>query len=176
MIGFGNQDYSYKSASSTSHFRGNSYYANIELLRPFRFTVCRLTPLVAMDFQSADMNAFTIRDPDINADLRISPGNLSSTAIRIGLLGEIWRLRTRVQYMNQVGGNDYVSSRTSILGDELATAARIRGTQWGRDWLNVGVGGELLATRNLRVFADYNLDIGRHTTSHLGSLNTVLKW
>jgi len=176
MIGFGGQDYSYKGISSKSHFRGNSFFANIELLRPVSFSGYRLTPLVAVDFQTAEMDNLTIHDPMMDVNLRIAPGNLSSTAVRVGLLGELWRLRTRVQYMRQVSGNDFVASRTTVLGDELAAAARIRGTQWGKDWLNVGLGGELLTTRHWHIFADYNFDMGRRTTSHLGSLNTVLRW
>jgi hypothetical protein len=52
----------------------------------------------------------------------------------------------------------------------------IRSTRWGKDWLNAGVGYEFLATRHWRIFADYNFDLGRRTTSHLGSINTALKW
>jgi uncharacterized protein with beta-barrel porin domain len=176
MVGFGNQDFSYKGIASNAHFRGNSYYANVELLRPIPVFACRLTPLVAVDFQTVDMNEITIHDPEIDVNFRITPGNLNSTGIRVGLLGEVWRFRTRVQYVNQVAGNDFVSSRTSILGDELGAAARIRGTQWGRDWLNAGIGGELLTTQHWRIFADYNFDMGKRTTSHLGSINSVFRW
>ncbi|MDR0329011.1 MAG: autotransporter outer membrane beta-barrel domain-containing protein [Planctomycetaceae bacterium] len=174
MVGFGIQDYTHKSISS--NFRGNSYFANIELTRPFSFSVCRLTPLVAVDFQTADMEKFSFTDSS-GTDVMIRPGNMNSTALRVGLLGEFGRFRTRVQYMNQVAGNDYVSFGTDIyIAGDLASTTQIRGTQWGRDWLNVGVGGDLLTTRNWRVFADYNFDMGKHTTSHLGSLNTAFTW
>ena len=176
MAGFGNQDYSYKSGTSDSNFRGNSFFANLELLRPFSFSGYKMTPLVAVDFQSVEMDDFSIYDPIIDVNLRVAPGKLSSTAVRAGLLGEIWRFRTRVQYMRQIAGDDFILSRTTVMGDELAAAARVRGTQWGKDWLNAGIGGELLSTQHWQIFADYNFDLGRRTTSHLGSLNTVLRW
>jgi len=42
--------------------------------------------------------------------------------------------------------------------------------------LNVGVGGDLLRTLHWRIIADYNFDVGRRTTSHIGALNTVFMW
>jgi hypothetical protein len=55
-------------------------------------------------------------------------------------------------------------------------ATQVRGTQWGKDWLNVGIGGEFWRTRRWRMFADYNFDWGRRTMSHLGSLKIVCAW
>jgi hypothetical protein len=42
--------------------------------------------------------------------------------------------------------------------------------------VNVGLGGELVQMRNFRLFADYDLDISKNTTSHLGSVNAVMMW
>ena len=133
----------------------------------------RLTPLIALDFQTASMDSFVVLNPALGG-VRIEPEDLESTSIRVGLLGETLRLRSRVQYIRQIGGKDFVDSRTSLVG--LNQAASVRSTKWGKDWLNVGVGYELLNTRHWRIFADYDFDLGRRTTSHLGSINTVLKW
>jgi len=179
MAGFGVQDYSYKYLSSNSHFRGSSLFANLELSRPIPISVStftpRLTPLVAMDFQTVTMQDFIVRDPTLGG-IVVSPGDLDSIALRVGLLGEAGRVRSRLQYIRQIAGDDFVSSQTSISGSGLAAATRVRGTQWGRDWLNVGVGGEILTTRNWRILVDYDFDLGKQTTSHLGSLTSVLKW
>jgi len=174
MVGFGSQDYEYKNTNGDSKFRGSSLFASVELSRPIPFSSCGLTPLVAMDFQSATMDKFVVLDPALGGVL-IDPGNLDSAVIRVGLLGGAGRIRTRLQYMRQIAGEDFVNSRTALTWD-LAAATTVRGTQWGKDWLNVGIGGELLSTRHWRVFADYNFDLGQHTTSHLGSLNTVFRW
>ena len=174
MVGFGSQDYSYKNAICSSSFRGNSFFASAELSSPVSFQVYKLTPLVAVDFQSATMDAFAVYDPVLGCVL-IEPENLSSTAIRIGLLSNYWRIRTRLQYMHQIAGKDFVSSRTALIGD-LSAATQIRSTQWGKDWVNIGLGGELLTTQHWRIFADYNFVLGKQTTSHLGSFNTVLTW
>ena len=174
MIGFGSQDYKYKGAYDNSEFRGSSLFASVELSRPVSFSSFRVTPLVAMDFQSATMDDFIVYDP-ILGGLLIKPGDLDSAVVRVGLLGEAWRMRTRLQYMRQIAGEDFVDSQTSLTWD-MSAVTSVRGTQWGKDWLNMGISGELLSTRHLRVFADYNFDLGKRTTSHLGSLNTVLRW
>ena len=187
MIGFGKQDYSYRNSFMGSDFHGSSLFGSIELSRPIPLLhysghsmvmpypnppLATLIPLVALDFQSAVMDDFMAYDESLGGVL-IQPEDLSSAVLRIGLLGELWRIRTRLQYMRQIAGNDVVFSQTTVGG---LAAAQIRGTQWGKDWLNVGIGGELLQTRHWRVFADYNFEVGKSTTSHLGSLNTVLTW
>jgi len=174
MIGFGSQDYSYRHAFSRADFNGSSLFASMELSRPVPILTGRLTPLVALDFQTVMMDSFVIRDPILGGIL-IEPEDLSSAIFRVGLLGEMWKLRTRLQYMRQIAGEDTVYSQTSMLSD-LASTTQIRGTQWGKDWLNIGLGGELWKTRHWRISADYNFDLGKRTTSHLGSLNTVLTW
>ena len=182
MVGFGSQDYSYRNPASRSKFSGSSLFASVELTKkaalPFHFGY--VTPLVAVDFQSASMDSFIVRDPYIGGIL-VEPDSLDSTAIRIGLLGGFIgggmdRLRTRLQYSRQIAGHDYVSSSTSLVLDELGAATPVRSIHWGKDWLNVGVGYEVWATRHWRIFTDYDFDVGHRTTSHLGSINTVLRW
>jgi outer membrane autotransporter protein len=175
MVGFGSQDYQYKNTFGNSKFGGNSLFGGIELSRSIPIATCRLIPLVALDYQSAAMNEFVAYDPVLGG-VFVEPERLDSAIIRVGLLGEAWRIRTRVQYMRQIAGKDYVSSRTSVLGDDLFAATPVRSTQWGKDWLNVGVGGTFLETQHWRISADYNYDMGKQTTSHMGSLNTILTW
>ena len=186
IIGFGSQDYKYKNMGNSTDYDGSSLFASIELSRPFLFadypdstgrrqTAARLVPLIAFDFQTASADSFVLYDPFLG-NVRIEPENLESTAIRIGLLGEVWRFRTRVQYIRQIAGNDYVTSATSLVGDELAAAVPVRSIRWGKDWVNAGIGYEFLATRHWHIFADYDLELGRRTTSHLGAINAVLKW
>ncbi|MCL2710587.1 MAG: autotransporter outer membrane beta-barrel domain-containing protein [Planctomycetaceae bacterium] len=183
MIGFGSQDYTYKNSFRKTDFRGSSLFGSIELSRRFSIGPCpsgalHFVPLVALDFQSAKMDDFMVRDP-ILGGVRIEPEDLSSAILRVGLLGGQGEgfLRTRLQYMRQIAGDDVVFSRTSI--GNLATT-RVRGTQWGKDWLNVGIGCELWFLprkfRHWRIYADYDFHLGKRTTSHLGSINTVLEW
>jgi hypothetical protein len=116
------------------------------------------------------MDGFAVRS--LVGDIMVEPGDASQAVVRLGLLGNYGRVRTRAQYMRQVSGDDSVSSQTTLSD----AAADVRGNQWGKDWFNLGVGGELWSTRHWQVFADYNFDMGRHTTSHLGSLNTIFRW
>ena len=174
LVGFGNQDFSFRHTFGNTKFFGNSFFASAELSRPVSLHAYRLTPLIALDFQSAAMDDFAVYNPILGGIL-VEPEDLSQTALRVGLLGTFGRFRTRLQYMRQIAGNDFASSQTALLGN-LSAATHVRSTQWGKDWLNVGVGGDLLTTRHWRISADYNFDLGQQTTSHLGSLNTVLTW
>jgi hypothetical protein len=176
MVGFGNQNYQYKNTYRDSKFGGSSFFSSIELSRPIPFSNFRLTPLVAVDIQSAQINNLFIVDPMLGSVLLVEPEDLDSTNIRVGLLGEVWKIRTRVQYMRQIAGNDSVTSQTTMIWDGITAATPVRSTEWGKDWLNIGIGGELLATRHWRIFADYDLDLGKRSTSHLGSLNTIFRW
>ncbi|MCL2005414.1 MAG: autotransporter domain-containing protein [Planctomycetaceae bacterium] len=183
MLGFGSQDYHYKTYASK--FSGNSYFASAEWTRPFENTFrgaltgleadYRLIPLVAFDFQSAKMDPFSV--PSTIGRMAIDTDKLDTMAVRVGMLSEFWRLRTRVQYIRHIGGDDYVWSATSFSsGENLASSTSIRSTKWGRNWLNVGMGYNLYATQSWRIFADYNFDMGRRTTSHFCSINSVLQW
>jgi len=190
MIGFGTQDYAYRNSFARSNFRGNSLFGSVELSRPITLIYKRvnsmslppappafqLIPLIALDFQTANMDSFIVRDPVLGGVL-VEPEDLSSAMLRIGLLGDMGRtFRTRVQYMRQIAGDDVVLSQTSVWGNPAST--QVRGTQWGKDWLNVGLGGDLTLGRfrHWRLFADYDFTMSRRTTSHIGSLNTVLTW
>lgn len=174
MIGFGKQSYTYKNSFRKSDFRGDSFFGSVELSRPTAFSRLVLTPLVSMDFQSAQMNSFIAYDPLLGGVL-VEPDDMSSAMVRVGLLAEAWRVRTRLQYSRQIAGDDVVFSQTAVLGAPTSRA-QVRSTQWGKDWLSVGIGGELVRMRHWSVFADYNFDLGKHTTSHLGSLNSVITW
>ena len=129
---------------------------------------------MAMDFQSASMDGFVVHDPVLGG-VFVNPEDISSAILRLGVRGELGRLRTKLQYMRYLTGDDAVYSQTGVTGD-TSVVTRVRGTQWGKDWLNLGVGGELLSTRHWRIFVDYNFEVGQRTTAHLGSLNSVLRW
>ena|GEM_PF-2293956 len=184
MVGFGSQDYNYKHPMGGARFNGSSLFASIELSRPVPVfdstlrgtrTTGRIIPLMALDFQTAAMDGFVIGDPYFGG-IRIEPESLDSTSIRLGLLGEFWRVRTRLQYTRQIAGADFVSSSTSFVWDNSVTTIPVRSVQWGKDWLNAGFGYEFLATRHWHIFTDYDFGLGNRTTSHLGSINAVLKW
>jgi uncharacterized protein with beta-barrel porin domain len=132
-----------------------------------------MTPLLALDFQKASMDRFTVTDPTLH-NINIVPGKLTSAAMRFGLVGKFDCLRTRVQYIRQLSDNDHVSSRTEFAGSGVSGS--IRSMQWGKDWWNFGAGAVLYQTGGLSVSADYDLDLGKRTTSHTGSLRTAVKW
>jgi hypothetical protein len=44
--------------------------------------------------------------------------------------------------------------------------------------LNIGIGADLYTTANkhTRVFADYDFDLGKHSTAHTGQFGFVTTW
>jgi len=188
MAGFGSQDYQFRNSLGTTPFKGSSLFASVELSRPFSFgghssvadgwRTARLTPLIALDFQTASMDGILLADPFFApyGGLRVEPESLDSTSLRLGLLGEVGRFRTRLQYTRQIAGKDFVTSSTSFAWDGSATSVPIQSVHWGKDWLNAGIGYEFLSTRHWRIFTDYDFGAGKRSTSHLGALNVILKW
>ena len=186
-VGFGSQSYRYRHPSGNAAFGGSSLFASAELSRAFSFSpyirpgdlpaspFARLTPLIALDFQTASMDGLTVHNAMLGG-MRIEPENLNATSLRFGLLGEFARFRTRLQYIRQIAGDDCVSTATSFLEDAQSASAAVRSMRWGKDWLNTGVSYEIFSNRHWRLIADYNFDVGRQTTSHLGSINAALKW
>jgi uncharacterized protein with beta-barrel porin domain len=81
-------------------------------------------------------------------------------------------LRTRLQYGYQVGGEEYGTSNSIIGG----TTQTFRGVNLGRNTFNAGIGGDLPLTRNTRLFADYDFDLGERSAAHTGQIGFVGKW
>jgi len=172
MVGYGMQNYTYQGTGGKSKFDGNILFGSLEFARPYpAMQVLNFTPFVGVDFQNIDMDDLTVNLPTLGG-MSVSPGGLDSVMLRVGLRGEWMRLRTRIQYIRQLSGDDHVMSTVAFHN----VSTTVRSVQWGKDWVNVGVGGEMIQTRNFRLFADYDLDVSKKTTSHLGSLSAVVMW
>ena len=172
MIGYGMQKYTYKGGGGESQFDGNTIFGSLELARTFPvIQVLHLTPVIGVDFQSISMDDLSVQLPTLGR-MPIRPDGLDTASVRVGLRGECLRIRTRVQYIRQVAGDDYMKSAISLKN----TSENIRSVQWGKDWINVGLGGELVQRHNFHLFADYDLDASKNTTSHLGSISAILTW
>jgi uncharacterized protein YhjY with autotransporter beta-barrel domain len=117
------------------------------------------------------MDTFAVTLPGVGA-MPVAPDGLDSVALRLGLQGECYMVRTRVQYIRQIGGNDYMMSAVNLGG----AAANVRSVQWGKDWVNLGLGYDFVQIKNFRFSADYDCDISKNTTSHLGALRAVVMW
>ena len=173
MIAYGTQKYSYDGTGGTADFDGNTIFGSLEFSRPFAFlSKFHLTPLVGLDFQSIGMDDLAVRLPHLDMSMPISPDGLDTVMVRLGLQGECFNIRSRVQYIRQVGGDDFMSSAIRL----DTTSASVRSVQWGKDWVNVGLGYDFVQVKNFRLSADYDLDMGKNVTSHLGSVSAVLTW
>ena len=172
MIGYGFQKYTYNGSGGKIDFDGNAIFGSLELLRPFSFqSTYHLTPVVGLDFQSIGMDDLSVTLPTLGG-MPINPDGLDTVMVRLGLQGACFNIRGRVQYIRQVSGDDFMASSISLGG----TPATVRSVQWGKDWVNVGLGYDFVQIKNFRLSADYDLDAGKNVTSHIGSVSAVLTW
>jgi outer membrane autotransporter protein len=172
FIGYGHQNYEFRNALNRTDYNGNSMYATVELSKQINYSrQLKLFPLLAVDFQKSWSDDFTVNVLPGLAQ-RIDNDSLDQTVLRIGLNSQFGNLRTRLQYGYQVGGEEYGMSR-SIIG---STTQTFRGVNLGRNTFNAGIGGDIPLTRNTRLFADYDFDLGERTTAHTGQIGFVGKW
>lgn len=172
MIAYGMQQYTYQGPSNKAAFDGNMIFGSVELTRPYAvMSKLTLTPIVGVDFQSLKMDDLALTLPTLGR-MAIDPDGLDTAAVRIGLQGEYLMVRTRAQYIRQVSGKDYMMS-TIGLGSDTAS---LRSVQWGKDWVNVGLGCDLGQLNKIRFSADYDCDISKNTTSHIGTVKAVVTW
>jgi outer membrane autotransporter protein len=172
MVAYGMQHYSYRGPSDNVAFDGNAIFGSLEFTRPSLIgSKLLLTPIVGVDFQSLGMDDLAVTLPSLDR-MAISPDGLDTVAVRVGLQGECYSVRARAQYIWQVSGNDYMVSTVGLGGD----TASIRSIQWGKDWLSVGLGCDLGQLNAVRLSADYDCDISKNTTSHIGSIKAVVSW
>jgi hypothetical protein len=172
MVAYGMQRYSYQGPSDKAAFNGNIIFGSLEFTRPSLVaSKLLLTPIVGVDFQSLGMDNLSVNVPSVGG-MAINPDGLDTVAVRLGLQGMCYGVRARGQYIRQVSGNDYMISTVGIGSD----TASLRSVQWGKDWVNVGLGCDLGQLNAIRLSADYDCDISKNTTSHIGSIKAVVTW
>jgi outer membrane autotransporter protein len=174
MIAYGMQQYTYKGDGGKVKFDGDTIFGSLEFSRPFAaMPKLNLTPVVGIDFQGIGMDDLTVKLPlSGDYDVPMKPDGLDTVMVRVGLHGECFALRARAQYIRQVSGDDYMVSAATL----RANTTNVRSVQWGKDWVNVGLGYDFVQMKNFRLSADYDFDISKNTSSHLGSVKATLAW
>ncbi|MDR2439952.1 MAG: autotransporter domain-containing protein, partial [Planctomycetaceae bacterium] len=174
FVGYGNQHYELRQnfTNSNTNYNGDSFYASLELYRSFHLrNKIILSPLIAIDFQKAWSEGFKVNVTDL--PLSVNKNDLDQTVLRIGVNSSYKNLRTRLQYGYQVAGDLYSISRTSITGNNTNNNRIITGVHLGRNTLNLGFGGDFKTGKRTKLFADYDFDLGEHSTSHTGQFGFV---
>ncbi|MDR1290154.1 MAG: autotransporter outer membrane beta-barrel domain-containing protein, partial [Planctomycetaceae bacterium] len=125
-----------------------------------------VSPLFAIDFQKAWSDGFKT---NAYIPLTVNKGDIDQTVLRVGVNSNYKNLRTRLQYGYQIAGDHYGISRTSITsGNRILT-----GVNLGRHTFNAGLGGDFKIGNRTKLFADYDLDLGKHSTNHTGQFGFV---
>jgi outer membrane autotransporter protein len=175
MIAYGAQQYTYQSGGNKTKFDGDMIFGSLEFTRPFNVLPrLSLAPIVGVDFQSIGMDDFNITLPGTLGNMSIAPDGLDSVMVRVGLQGECFAARVRAQYIRHVSKDDFMMSSITMIGTPGTT--NIRSVQWGKDWVNIGLGYDFIQQQNFRLSADYDFDISKNTSSHLATLRAVLAW
>ncbi|MDR2117739.1 MAG: autotransporter domain-containing protein, partial [Planctomycetaceae bacterium] len=174
-LAYGNQDYQYQQNNHKTSYGGDSLYGSLEFCRSWTWKQLLLTPIIAADFQKAWTEEFTVA----NTQQLIAKNSLDQMILRIGLNSkfqptEHLNLRTRLQYGIQVSGDLYATTRTSFLANPSQTQT-LTGVNLGRNMLNVGLGSDLILGNNkrIRLFVDYDFNLGNKSTAHSGQLGII---
>ena len=182
FLGYGYQNYQYRTyRHEKTTFSGDSAYASIEFVKPFKMNRFSLLPLFAVDFQKARTGAVSQAGGG-PLTFNTAKSDYEQTVLRFGLNAR-WHqnngmnLRTRLQYGIQVAGDQWGTARTAFSVNP-GESRMLSGVNLGRSTLNVGFGGDRsVSTKNrTRLFADYDFDLGERATAHTGQVGFVANW
>ncbi|MDR2438297.1 MAG: autotransporter outer membrane beta-barrel domain-containing protein, partial [Planctomycetaceae bacterium] len=161
FLGYGNQHYELRQNFTNTDYDGDSFYTSLELYRSFHLrNKIILSPLIAHDFQKAWSEGFKVNVTGL--PLSVGKNDLDQTVLRIGVNSSYKNLQTRLQYGYQIAGDLYSISRISITGSNNRI---LTGVHLGRNTLNLGFGGDFKIGKRTKLFADYDFDLGEHSTS-----------
>ncbi|MDR0338611.1 MAG: autotransporter outer membrane beta-barrel domain-containing protein, partial [Planctomycetaceae bacterium] len=107
----------------------------------------------------------------IGLPLSVGKSDVDQTVLRVGLNSNYKNFRTRLQYGYQFAGDLYGISSTSIVGGN--SHRNLTGVNLGRNTLNIGFGGDFKINRNTKLFADYDFNLGEHSTAHTGQFGLI---
>ena len=166
---------------------GNTLSASVEMNRPIHVQPgVLLRPLMALDFEQTWMRGYRERGngETVSAALNYDGGTLERMMFRIGLGGDFalnngLTLNARMQYGTQLNGREYaVHGVRFASGLTEMESAKIWGSRIGRDYLNLGLGGnwQLDNRGNRFLFVNYDAKMYDRATLHAGEAGFVTKW
>ncbi|MDR1485347.1 MAG: autotransporter outer membrane beta-barrel domain-containing protein, partial [Planctomycetaceae bacterium] len=170
FIAYGHQNYELHQGLANTEYNGDSLYASLELFKPINLrNEISVSPLVAIDFQKSWSDRFNINVSGF--PLSVGKSSIDQTVLRFGVNSNYKNLRTRLQYGYQAAGDLYGGSRTTIVGGNNSRV--LTGVNLGRHVFNFGIGGDIKIANQVKLFTDYDLNIGKKTTSHTGQIGLV---
>ncbi len=144
-----------------SDYDGNTLFASFELARPFYLGgYAMIKPLLAFDFENVWQDAASEHGADI-FDLEYSKSRNDRTYVRTGFAGELGArnltISGKVFYSHQMGGSPYSDSEARFVGSgtEFVT---YRGIDLERDFLTLGIGGNIYLNMNRTSMISGNYD------------------
>jgi len=167
-----NQQYSGKASSDTLS-------VSYEVTRPFCVQPgFWLKPLTAIDFEQTWMWGY--RETGGSDALAYSASSLERLMLRVGLgcdfaLRKGLVLNGRIQYAMQLNTREY--AKHNVRHIENGSAASVLGSRIGRDYLNIGIGGNWrFNNRGDGLFVNYDTKLYNRATLHIGEAGFVRRW
>ena len=182
-IGYSHQRYHFDRNFFNQHYRGktssDTLSVSYEVTRPFRVQQgIWLKPLSAIDFEQTWMWGY--RETGGANALAYRSSSLERLMLRIGLgcdftLRKGLVLNGRIQYAMQLNTREYAKHRVRSI--ENGSAASILGSRIGRDYLNIGIGGNWrFNNRGDGLFVNYDVKLYDRATLHIGEVGFVRRW
>ncbi len=144
-----------------SDYDGNTLFASIELARPFYLGNCTtIKPLVAFDSENVWQDSAVENGAGIYS-LEYAKRRNDRTYVRTGITGELGAknltVSGKVFYSHQMGGSPYSDSEARFAGSG-AEFVRFHGIDLERDFLTLGIGGNIYLNSNRTSMISGNYD------------------
>ncbi|MCL2004711.1 MAG: autotransporter domain-containing protein [Planctomycetaceae bacterium] len=188
-VGYSHQNYRFERSVAFMNQQlrgktsGDALAASLELIRPIywqRGVVIK--PLMAFDFEQTWMRGYT--ETGGSTAQIYDRSTLERLMFRVGISSELaaregFTLSSRVQYGTQLNGLEYpvVGVRFADGGANQRTA-NIWGSRIGRDYLNLGLGGNWKLDRlgHRSVYVNYDTQMYNRATMHVGEAGFITRW
>ena len=162
---------------------GDTLSLSYEWIRPIRVqSGVWLRPLMALDYEQTWMRGY--REQGGESAQIYDKATLARTMLRIGLNGDFnlrngLSLNGRIQYGTQLNNREHSAHGVRFVnGGTDQYKADIWSSRIGRDYLNLGLGGnwQLDESGSRFVFVNYDAKWYERATMHLGEVGLVRKW
>lgn len=166
---------------------GDSLAASLEVTRPFVLNRhVALRPVAAFDYEQVWMRGFRENGPGETA-LSYEKSNYKQYMLRFGLHGQVGvtdrvDFLARAQYVRQLNDDGYSTTgvRFAKAGSNAAGQrwAQIRGTDTGRNSVNLGAGLDVKLNREKTrsLYMNFDADLYRNKTTMAGEVGVMLSW
>jgi autotransporter-associated beta strand protein len=159
----------------TGKTSGDSFFASIEVAQPYKMVSgLVIRPLFGLAYLFTDQNGYTETEGIYALNYKHAAHKQLFLRTGVHFKRETYRSNSvlRLQYVYETLGYGAPESRTQFTSASGLPQMTIRGVNNGRNYLNAGVGLNILLNdlKTRRLGLDYNFNLGEYLTEHAVSL------